>query len=425
KECRLKLKNKANIVYIGKNNFHDSNLKAITAFGHRISNKLKDILSENSLLSVTDDPAANADLILSGSYFKDHDSIALSVDLHQLEKGSYGCRKNNIASVQGKLGLKFCDMSLFKADFKGYTDFLCYNLENEAMSKLPGLNRTDLVINKFKLENKKHFSKFSDYLNDHFLDYFTSSMYFSPVIDTQKILTRSLSRGKRTIVATKTSEAIVATMTDVSHYISGSFWPKGNGNIEIKTKLANIDGKVLASEQVLLKNANIDNDWLKIPEEKIVVLPGSSELLVELFTQKGRNNLSFRKGEEIIFFAKANKNVYIKIYTSDADQNVFRIFPNDFEREDLFFKAGEVTSIPNNQYASDFKFEVQGTTGNEMVFAFASNRPLPDLPGSKDAVYGMKQVNLSIKEISDWFADYTRKRGISLSWDSIPILTWD
>ena len=429
KECRLKLKDKANIVYIGKNNFHDSNLKAITAFGHRISDKLKDILSENSLLSVTDDPAAGADLILSGSYFKDHDSIALSVDLHQLEKNSYGCSKNNIASVQGKLGLKFCDKNLFKADFKGYTDFLCYNLENEAMAKLPCLNRTDLVINKFKLENKKHFSKFSDYLNDHFLDYFTSSKYFSPVTDTQKILTRSLARplskGKRTIVATKTSEAIVASMTDVSHYISGSFWPKANGDIEIKTNLANIDGKVLASEQVLLKNVNIDNDWLEIPEEKIVVLPDSSELLVELFTQKGRNNLSFRKGEEIIFFAKANKNVYIKIFTSDADQNVYRIFPNDFDREDSIFKAGEVTSIPNNQYASDFKFEVQGSTGNEMVFAFASNRPLPDLPGSKDAVYGMKQVNLSIKEISDWFTDYTRKRGISLSWDSLPILTWN
>jgi hypothetical protein len=421
KECRHKLKNKANIVYIGKNTFHDSGLKAVTAFGHRIGNKLKDILSEASLFSVTDDPSASADLILSGSYFKDHDNIALSIDLNQLEKSIYGCSKKNIASVQGKLGLKYCDKNLFKPDFKGYTDFLMYSMENKAMAKLPCLSRTDLVINKFRLENKKYFSKFSDYLNDHFLDYFTSSMYFSPVTDTQKILTESSTRGERTIVAVQSSEAIVASMTNVSHYISGSFWPKSNGSIEIKTRLANTDGKVLASEQVLLKNVNVDNTWLKKP--KTIVMPPDSELLVELFTQKGRNNLSFNKGEEIIFFAKANKNVFIKIFTSDAEHNVFRIFPNDFDKKELIFKAGEVTSIPNNQYASDFKFEVQGTTGNEMVFAFASDRPLPDLPGSKDAFFGMKQVSLSIKEISDWFTDYTRKRGISLSWDSIPILT--
>ena len=45
-----------------------------------------------------------------------------------------------------------------------------------------------------------------------------------------------------------------------------------------------------------------------------------------------------------------------------------------FEKQDLIFRAGQVTSIPNNTYASDFKFEVQGTTGNEMVFAFASSQ---------------------------------------------------
>ncbi|MEN8123431.1 MAG: DUF4384 domain-containing protein, partial [Bacteroidota bacterium] len=105
--------------------------------------------------------------------------------------------------------------------------------------------------------------------------------------------------------------------------------------------------------------------------------------------------------------------------------NIFRIYPNDFEKQDKIFRAGEVTAIPNNTYSKDFKFEVQGTTGNEMVFAFASNRPLPDLPDSKDAVFGIKQVKLTTQEIIEWFTDYTRKRGISLSWDFLPVLTTD
>jgi hypothetical protein len=297
-------------------------------------------------------------------------------------------------------------------------------LENEAAKKLPTLNRTNLVIYKFKFENQKHFSKLSDYLNSYFLNYFTSSIHFSPVINTQKMLERSLTRGVRTIVAVKSSEAAIASVSNASYYVSGSFWPQSNGSIEIKTKLSNIKGQVLASEQVLIKNSNIDQEWLKITDQTTTFLPTSSELSIELFTQKGRNSLSFKKGEEIIFFAKANKNVHVKIFTSDAEQNVYRIYPNDFEKQDLIFRAGQVTSIPNNTYASDFKFEVQGTTGNEMVFAFASSQPLPDLPGSKEVVFGMKQVKLTTQEIIEWFTDYTRKRGISLSWDSLPIRTF-
>ena len=72
---------------------------------------------------------------------------------------------------------------------------------------------------------------------------------------------------------------------------------------------------------------------------------------------------------------------------------------------------------------SDFKFQVQGKTGNEMVFAFASDQPLPDLPGAKEMVYGMKQVSLTSGEITLWYMDYASRRGISLSWDSVPILT--
>ncbi|CCK78258.1 DUF4384 domain-containing protein [Desulfobacula toluolica] len=422
KNNRQDLTNPTNRVYIGRHNFHDAGLNAITPLGLRIFENLKSIFGKNRFFSVTDDPSAHADLILSGQYVQDHEAMVLSLDLNRLEKSSYGCRKTIIASAQAKMGLQFCRTTWFKANLKGHINFLMYRLENEAMAKRPCRNRTDVVINKFKLENKQRYSLFSDYLNDCFLDYFASSLYFSPVTHTQKIVTRSLTRRTRTIVATKNPEATIASVAKVSHFISGSFWPKDNGTIEIKTTLENIDGKILAAEQTIVKAADIDSDWLN-PLEPEIILPPTAELFVELFTQKGRNNLSFRKGEEIIFFAKANKPVYIKIFTSDAQQQVFRIYPNEFAKKSLLFRAGEVTSIPGAQYAADFKFEVQGKTGNEQVVAFASDRPLPDLPGSKDAVYGMKQINLSINEIADWFTDYARKRGIALSWDLLPVLT--
>jgi hypothetical protein len=433
-KSQSELKNKTSIIYIGKNSFHDSKLKAVTLFGRRVSDKFKDILSEKKFLTITDDPSIKAGLILTGHYFNDQHNVFLSTDLSQIKKTSRGLQKTHIASAEGKLDPKFCSRALFKPDFRGYTDYLMKTLENQAAKKLPTLERTNLVIHKFKFENQKHFSKLSDYLNSYFLNYFASSIHFSPVTNTktQKMVERSFTRGARTIVAAKSSEAAIASVSNADYYISGSFWPRDkgnmdNGSIELKTKLLNVKGEVLASEQVQvsLKNCNIDKKWFEIPDQTTKLLPEASELTIELFTRKGRNNLSYKKGEEIIFFAKANKNVYVRIFTSDALKNIYRIYPNDFEKKDLMLRAGQVTSIPNNSYASDFKFEVQGTTGNEMVFAFASDTPLPDLPGSKDAVFGMQQVNLTTEEIIEFFTNYTRGRGISLSWDSLPILTMD
>jgi hypothetical protein len=114
----------------------------------------------------------------------------------------------------------------------------------------------------------------------------------------------------------------------------------------------------------------------------------------------------------------------VEIFTADADNKIFRIYPNEFTMDHAMVRAGEVTSIPADNYSSDFVFQVQGKTGNEMVFAFASDKPLPDLPQSSDTgFYGMTQVNLDIKGIKQWFSNYALQRGIFLSWDSLPIHT--
>ncbi|MCP3872066.1 MAG: DUF4384 domain-containing protein [Desulfobacteraceae bacterium] len=423
-KAKNKLDGKGHLAYIGQSNFFDDNQKAITQFGRRVAQKLKDVLSNTPVLSVTTDPTAGADLVLSGHYFKVSGTIVLSVDLEQFDATVEGCRKQSIASAQAKLASRFCGSSFFETDVKGYTDFLMFQLEKEAARKLPCFKQENIFIHKFKVENKRHYSKLSDYLNENFTDYFASSMYFSPVTNVADILTNSIARRKRILVPAENSDAAVASMVDAKFFISGSFWPEPDNDIKIQASLMNLKGDVLASEQVLIKNPGIDPAWLGQSEPSIFTLDQTSAALsVELFTQKGRHNLSFRQGEEILFFVRANKDVYIQVFTSDANQNVFRIYPNDFENPDLSFKAGHVAAIPNDQYASDFKFEVKGKTGNELVFAFASDSILPDLPGSDNLVYGMKQVNISPEKVIRWFSEYASKRGISLSWDSIPILT--
>jgi len=159
-------------------------------------------------------------------------------------------------------------------------------------------------------------------------------------------------------------------------------------------------------------------------EEIHALSKGDEEkLTVELLTQKGRNNLTFKTDDEIVFFIKANRNVFAKIYSKDSEGNILRIYPNDFVDARKIFKAGEVTSIPDNKYDSRFKFTVAGTTGDEIVFAFTSDKVLPDLPSKDAGTFGMRVMQLDVNGMKKAFTEYALGRGNFLSWDSIPVRT--
>ncbi len=104
------------------------------------------------------------------------------------------------------------------------------------------------------------------------------------------------------------------------NYIEGSFWPGNNGEIQIKAVLSSVQGQILASEHINISKHKIDPQWLELQENVNftnaldTLSNNDSRLSIELLTQRGLNNLSFQKGEEILFLVKANKNVYLKIF---------------------------------------------------------------------------------------------------------------
>jgi hypothetical protein len=59
-----------------------------------------------------------------------------------------------------------------------------------------------------------------------------------------------------------------------------------------------------------------------------------------------------------------------------------------------------------------------------MVFAVASDQPLPDIPGSTDTgFYGMRQMGNDIQQIKAFLSEYAGRRGMYLSWDAVAIVT--
>lgn len=424
------------LIFIAATGFNDPVNRCAPPLCLLIAQKFREKLAVTGTVVVTDDPLSAPDLILSGTMVPGKNFLAVTASLNKLSKKDAAgkCRYTHISSAEGKLAGKFCRENWFKTDLKGKTGFLMHTLETKTTSAIDSRKRPEIVINKFKYQSTKLFSEFSDYISRYALDYFAGSRLFTPVTKVENRLRTVSTRGTRTIIAAEKKEATVACLAGAEYYIDGSYWRLENGDIEIKAALSNVKGKLLASDQVVIDSALITPALLELPQEdnpgfmadvNTVSNKSFDQLSIQLLTQKGRNNISYKTGEEIIFFVKANRDVFVKIFSKDSTGKIFRIFPNSFASYSRMFQSGQVTAIPDNSYTSDFKFTVAGVTGNEMVFACASDKPLPDLPGEDLGAHGMKKINVPVKDMKRIFSEYAAARGMFLCWDSIPIRTFE
>ncbi|MEA2059478.1 MAG: DUF4384 domain-containing protein [Thermodesulfobacteriota bacterium] len=428
-------KNGKLIVYTGCKCLYNKSFKAITLFETRLVRKLGIVLSQVPHFTVTDDPSSQFDLALSGEIFTGKDVIETSVCLKKLDRNpdTGKCRFSTAASADAKIARRFVSDELFQTDARSKIEFLMKQLETKSTGKILYNRKPKLVINRFSCENSQLFSKFSDFLKQYAMDFFCACPWFSPVRHVEKQLKAAAAHNTRTIVPVKNTCAQIAAAVNATHYLSGSYWPMDNGDLEIRASLSDITGRVLASDHITMNTSLISQGLLTLPQQKDIAFINdfsavsssteNDELDVQLFTQKGRNSLIFHEGEKIIFFIKANRDIYVKLFSKDAAGTIYRIFPNDFVKNHTLIRAGELTAIPDSQYSDDFKFEIHGNTGNEMVFAFASSEPITDLPHKKTGFYGMRQIIVNVPEMKKKFTDYALKRGISLSWDALPILT--
>jgi hypothetical protein len=418
------------LVYVGKHSFHDAGREAVIPLSFILSSAFTEIFSGHPEFTVTDNPSMAPDLILSGTVHQTGSGLEISAKLLKSLQQGTGQILETITFDREILDTAHCPDAWFKVDLRGKTDYFMQRLELKSLSHIPAGHRPDIVVNPFNYRNSMHYSKFSDYLNGYMLNYFSESRYFTPVKNLAKRIQSARTRGIRSIGPTNKPGAAAAVLARSEYYIDGSFWPVTDHKIEIKAALNSVDGRILASEHIQINRNRIDSSWLEIdefaglPAHPTALNGPETALTVELLTDKGRTNLTYAKGEEITFIVKANKNVYVKLYNVDADRRIQRIYPNAFTPAQEMVRAGGVLYIPDTHYSTDFSFRVQGKTGNEIIFAVASDSPLPDLPESQDTgFHGVRKVNTDMIDIRQWFSDYARQHGINLSWDILPVKT--
>ena len=421
-------------IFVSKNYFNDPQDETTYPLSIKLSQAFQGSLHQTDFFSVTDNPKCPTGLFLSGTYHREGGQLILSVKLRSRQDLHDSTTKkfDLLATAQEILNQKYWGDDWFTPSVKGKMDYLMFCLEKKYADSQTTDQNHKLLVNSFTFEHTHLYSPFSHYISLYAKDYFSGSLAFTPVTDVEQKLKKIQSVTTRSIVPHQTTAGTIARITNASHLIQGSYWNTASDKIEIRGELTDEQGGILASGRVRIPNKLVCQDQLKLPQADDANFMGDLEILtqsdattplsVELFTQKGRNNLSFAEGESIVFYIKSNRSAYVRIFNRTPDGTIYRIFPNDYDTGQHPIPQNSVTAIPNINYNQMFEFIVEGIPGNELVFAYASEKPLDDLPGV-DLEHGMRQINLTVKQIHDRYTEHAARYGFALFRDVIALRT--
>jgi Domain of unknown function (DUF4384) len=196
-------------------------------------------------------------------------------------------------------------------------------------------------------------------------------------------------RGLAVVAKPKTNAALAET-TGADVWLTGEL-RKTNGGIELSINVIRRSdsrhlgvAKVLLPSEVLPKDVNITAPNLKEAlanqkiEEQIAPLASAqndTSLKIEVWVDRGKGAV-YVEGDELIAMVRANRDAYIRLFYTDAANQTYQIFPNEYHPEGKI-RGNVVTRIPEPQDA--FTFRVKAPFGIESIMALASIKPIADL----------------------------------------------
>lgn len=146
------------------------------------------------------------------------------------------------------------------------------------------------------------------------------------------------------------------------------------------------------------------------PASRALTAKPGDHLRVEITTHLG-DNQRFRAGDELTFLVNLNRRAFLAIIFQDAEGRLIQVLPN---REALAaeYEAGWYFTVPSNQ--QPFRYRVAPPFGDEYVYAYACDRPLPELPG-EEAGNGLRYLRGDVAAVQALLSAYAREQGAQLS----------
>lgn len=169
---------------------------------------------------------------------------------------------------------------------------------------------------------------------------------------------------------------------------------ESKSNKTIKSKTLTISKK--AYKDLELKPKGID--FASLLNAGVII---SSNLKVSLNTNKGDENLLFKKGEDIELFVKLNKKGYIYIvgYTQNKEKKISYLLDlNDGDGDSKFVKF--INADDSSRWISLGAFTIAPPYGVESLQVIASNKKMKNLPSTKyDEDSGYYIISKNIKKV--------------------------
>ncbi len=145
-------------------------------------------------------------------------------------------------------------------------------------------------------------------------------------------------------------------------------------------------------------------------KQRAIGAPPLEHLTVEITTHLGDQQI-FRAGDELTFLVNLNKQAYLTIIFQDAAGTLMQLLPNR-QVTNTLYEPGWYFAIPDAR--DPFLYRVAAPYGDEYVYAYASNKPLPELAGV-EMNGGLRRLADSAAGIEAKFAEFARVAGAELS----------
>ncbi len=172
------------------------------------------------------------------------------------------------------------------------------------------------------------------------------------------------------------------TESQTPYTITGTYWEEGN-TIRVISVMRDMNYKAIAGAEICISTSGLDSLKISAQPENFVdayaemqvfkkdeVING--DLLTELWTNKGDENLIFAEGERMKVYVRVNKECHLRLTYYLADGSKVLLL------NDYYIDASKI----NRVYEIPYEFECSPPFGTEILQLNAQTSAFPDLKTS-------------------------------------------
>lgn len=312
-----------------------------------------------------------ADYIVTASYHRTADKVAVYLKLKRTKNDSYRNLKGNY------------ELSLDKLPRDCFIENLDNKLARLTRKVSQGWNRAgtiSLFVTPVVEARRKYSSPFSEYATGKFKASLSNLPTFR-LIEEKPVVKKGATRSIEKSTDLAGADALLAGADAVLEGV----YLRGGDTLNLSLTMKDLKGKVLANAEenipIGIIPFGLDNDEAETLA-RIADTEHENSGAVRISTVKGGSYQVFREGETVSFTIQVTRPLYVYVYDINPNGEVSLLYPRAGEPEQPK-QPGVIYTLPEE--GDSWEIKVEAPFGKDAVKLFASDRRLP-LPGISNQV---------------------------------------